>query len=137
MRPRFHFLLALISVFTLHPAAAQTVIYTTARFPVEHPAPGVVIQTLEDVNELEQALFPALSQNPQQAEQQARLRMQQPDWKSQEAHLTHTYQALLDAYTLGIKKIPAVVFDDRYVVYGTTNVELAQQKLDAWREEQR
>ncbi|HAV1239817.1 TPA: TIGR03757 family integrating conjugative element protein [Salmonella enterica] len=132
----FVFLLFLFSAFS-GASAAQTVIYTTARFPVEHPAPGVVIQTLEDVHSLEQALFPALSQNPQQAEQQARLRMQQPDWKTQETHLTRAYQSLLDAYTLGIQKFPAVVFDDRYVVYGTTNMELAQQKLDAWREGQR
>lgn len=132
----FVFLLFLFSVFS-GASAAQTVIYTTARYPMVHPQPGVVVQTLEDVNEREQALFPALSPNPQQAEQQARLRMQQPDWKAQEARLTRAYQALMDAYTLGIKKIPAVVFDDRYVVYGTTDVALAQQTLDAWREGQR
>ncbi|HAV1239768.1 TPA: DUF1525 domain-containing protein [Salmonella enterica] len=37
---------------------------------------------------------------------------------------------------MGIQKFPAVVFDDHYVVYGTTDVELAQQKRDAWREAQ-
>lgn len=137
MRPRLHFLLILISVLTVHQAAAQKVIYTPVHSLVVHPAPGVVVQMLEDVNALEQSLFPALSQNPQQAEQQARLRMQQSDWKTQEARLTRAYQTLLDAYTLGIQKVPAVVFDDRYVVYGTTDAELAQQKLDGWRELQR
>ncbi|ECU9386564.1 TIGR03757 family integrating conjugative element protein [Salmonella enterica subsp. enterica serovar Newport] len=129
----FVFLLGLYSPFS----PAQTVIYTTAHYPVKDLPPGVVVQTLEEVSELEQAAFPALSPDPKQAERQARLRMQQPDWKTQEAHLTRAYQALLDAYTLGLEKVPAVVFDDRYVVYGTTELALAQQKLDAWRESQR
>jgi len=29
------------------------------------------------------------------------------------------------AWELGIKKVPAVVFDDRDVVYGTTDVDVA------------
>ena len=129
----FVFLLLLFSSLSL----AQAVVYTTANYQVAHLQPGVVIRILEDVNQLEQVAFPVLSQNPQQAEQQARIRMQQPDWKEQEAHLTRACQALLDAYTLGIEKVPAVVFDDIYVVYGTTDVVLAQQKLDDWREQQR
>lgn len=133
---RLHFLLIPVLFFAAD-APAQTVIYTTAQQPVINHEPGILVQVLENVNELEQTLFPALSQNPQQAEQQARLRMQQADWKTQEARLTQAYQSLLDAYTQGIKKVPAVVFDDRYVVYGTTDVELAQQRFDDWREQQR
>ncbi|HAT1684975.1 TPA: TIGR03757 family integrating conjugative element protein [Klebsiella oxytoca] len=133
---RHYFFIFLLFLFSpLSPA--QTVIYTTARYPVKDLPPGVVVQTLEGVSELEQAAFPALSPDPQQAGRQARRRMQQPDWKTQEANLTRAYQVLLDAYTLGIEKVPAVVFDDRYVVYGTTDATLAQQKLDAWRESQR
>ncbi|TKV13912.1 TIGR03757 family integrating conjugative element protein [Citrobacter sp. wls619] len=134
MRLRFLFIPVL---FFAAGTPAQTVIYTTAQQPIINPEPGILVQVLENVSELEQLLFPVLSQNPQQAEQQAHLRMQQPDWKTQEARLTRAYQSLLDAYTLGIKKLPAVVFDDRYVVYGTTDAELAQQKLDDWREQQR
>ena len=115
---------------------AQTVIYTTARYSVENPEPGVVIQVLEDIHSLEQSLFPALSQHPEQAEQRARERMKQPDWREQEARLTRAYQSLLDAYALRIEKVPAVVLDERYVVYGTTDIRVAEKKRDTWLETQ-
>ncbi|ENB5521794.1 DUF1525 domain-containing protein, partial [Escherichia coli] len=34
---------------------------------------------------------------------------------------------LAHAWSLGLKKYPAVVFDDSEVVYGTTDVVLAEQ----------
>ncbi|EIV4461497.1 TIGR03757 family integrating conjugative element protein [Salmonella enterica] len=118
------------------PVPAQTVIFTTARYPVENPEPGVVIQVLEDIHSLEQSLFPALSQHPEQAEQRAREQMKQPDWREQEARLTRAYQSLLDAYALGVEKVPAVVLDERYVVYGTTDIRVAEKKRDTWQETQ-
>ncbi|EAS1759723.1 TIGR03757 family integrating conjugative element protein [Salmonella enterica] len=131
---RLFFLLAAISVTTR--SLATTVIYTTLTLPVAVPPSDVLVYILEDVHSLEQSLFPALSENQQQAEKQARLRIQRADWHEQEARLTRAYQALLDARTVGIEKVPAVVIDDNYVIYGTTDVALAQQKLDDWREQQ-
>ncbi|EJZ7021706.1 TIGR03757 family integrating conjugative element protein [Salmonella enterica] len=118
------------------PVPAQTVIFTTARYPVENPEPCVVIQVLEDIHSLEQSLFPALSQHPEQAEQRAREQMKQPDWREQEARLTRAYQSLLDAYALGVEKVPAVVLDEKYVVYGTTDIRVAEKKQDTWQETQ-
>ncbi|HAT6801802.1 TPA: TIGR03757 family integrating conjugative element protein [Citrobacter freundii] len=129
-------LFTLLSALTAQSAAAQAIIYTTSHYSVTEPQPGIVMQILEDVQQLEQSLFPVLSENPTIAEQLAKKRMQQPDWQEQEARLIRAYQALTDAYTLGIEKIPAVVLDNQYVVYGTTDVRIAQQKLDAWREQQ-
>ncbi|HCR1139909.1 TPA: TIGR03757 family integrating conjugative element protein [Klebsiella aerogenes] len=128
------FLFVLYLLFTSTPTLAQTVIYTTARWPVVQPDPGVEVQRLENVDTLSQSVFPSLSANPAKAQAQARLRMQQPDWHTQEARLTRAYQALLDARTVGISKVPAVVFDGQFVVYGTTDVALARQKLAEWRE---
>ncbi|HAV1831444.1 TPA: TIGR03757 family integrating conjugative element protein [Enterobacter hormaechei subsp. steigerwaltii] len=128
------FLFPLYLLFISTATLAQTVIYTTARWPVEHPEPGVDVQLLENVDTLSQSVFPSLSASPAKAEAQARLRMQQPDWRTQEARLTRAYQALLDARTVGITKVPAVVFVDHFVVYGTTDVTLARQKLAEWRE---
>lgn len=121
---------------TVPPALAQTVIYTTAQHPVKTPEPGVLVYRLDDVTQLEQSLFPGLSANPQQAEQQARRIMQQPGWKTREAQLTGAYQSLLTAWSAGITRTPAVVFDDHYVVYGTTDTALAQQLLEKWQERQ-
>ena len=134
---RHHFFLSVpVLLLTSTAVLAQAVIYTTPDHPVVNPDPGVVVQVLEDVSSLEQQLFPPLSDVPAEAERQARVRMLQPDWKTQEAHLSRAWQVLLDAYTTGITKVPAVVFDDQYVVYGTTDITLAQTKLDAWREAQ-
>lgn len=120
-----------ILIFTTLYAQAQTVIYTTPDYPVKEPEPAVVVQVLEDVAQLERSLFPPLSDNPLQAEQQARQRMQLPDWKAQEARLTRAYQAQMDARAAGVTRVPAVVFDDQSVVYGTTDVALARRMRDA------
>ncbi|MFP1817366.1 TIGR03757 family integrating conjugative element protein [Lonsdalea quercina] len=128
--------LALLTALATQSAAAQTVIYTTEKWPVISPEPGTVVQMLEDIQKREQTLFPNLSASPKQAERQALLRMQQTDWQEQETQLTRAYQALMDAWSLGITKVPAVVFEDKYVVYGTTDIRLARQKLEAWRERQ-
>ncbi|ENA9696704.1 TIGR03757 family integrating conjugative element protein [Salmonella enterica subsp. enterica] len=133
MRLRIFF--ALATVFSSSGGLAQTVVYTTPQYPVAEPQSGVLVQILENVHSLEQSLFPVLSDNPVVAEQQAKQRMQQPDWQAQEAHLSRAYQALLDARMLNIAKVPAVVFDDKLVVYGITDVAPARQKLEAWREQ--
>ncbi|MFP1824522.1 TIGR03757 family integrating conjugative element protein [Lonsdalea quercina] len=99
-------------------------------------SPDIVVQVLEDTRQWEQTLFANLSASPKQAERQVLLRMQQTDWQEQEAQLTRAYQVLMDAWSMGIAKVPAVVFEDKYVVYGTTDIGLARQKLEAWRERQ-
>ena len=135
MRLRQHLSFMLTTVLMTSTAMAQTMVYTTAQYPVAEPQSGVLVQILENVHSLEQSLFPVLSDNPVVAEQQAKQRMQQPDWQAQEARLSRAYQALLDARMLNIAKVPAVVFDDKLVVYGTTDVALARQKLEARREQ--
>lgn len=136
MRLRTHLSFMFTAVLMASAAIAQTVVYTTPQYPVVSPQPGALVQILENVQALEQSLFPVLSDNPVVAEQQAKQRMQQPDWQAQEASLSRAYQALLDARMLNIAKVPAVVFDDKWVVYGTTDVALAQQTLEIWREQQ-
>lgn len=134
--PRYPVVLLTYLLTTAPPALAQVVIYTTSQHPVKTPEPGVLVYQLDKVEQLEQSLFPRLSDNPQQAEQQARRIMQQPDWKTREAQLTSAYQSLITAWSAGIAKTPAVVFDDHYVVYGTTDTTLAQQLLVKWQERQ-
>ena len=136
MRLRIHLFFMLSAALVASGALAQTVVYTTPKLPVADPQPGVLVQILENVQVLEQSRFPVLSDHPAVAEHQAKQRMQQPDWQLQEARLNRAYQSLLDARMLDITKVPAVVFDDKFVVYGTTDVALAQQKLEIWREQQ-
>lgn len=128
-------LFLLLLLFATAPTAlAQTVIYTTAQHPVKTPEQGVLVFRLDEASQLEQSLFPHLSDNLEQAEQQARRIMQHPGWQTHEAQFTFAYQTLIAAWSAGIAKTPAIVFDDRYVVYGTTDIALAQQLLSKWRE---
>lgn len=128
---------ALIFIFAVHAVSAQTIVYTTTHYPLADAEPGVQVVVLDEAQRLEQSLFPVLAGKVQQAEQQARQRMLQPDWKEAEARLTGAYQSLLSAWSLGVEKVPAVVFDGRYVVYGTSDIRLARQKLAQWQEQQR
>lgn len=51
--------------------------------------------------------------------------------------LARAYQGVTDAWSLGIAKIPAVVVDRRYVVYGEVDVSHALAKVDRHRSARR
>lgn len=53
--------------------------------------------------------------------------------KEQIQAIVNGYQGVGRAYGLGVTKLPATVIDERYVVYGTTDVNLA---LRIWSEKQ-
>ncbi len=46
------------------------------------------------------------------------------------------YQGVVDAWSLGITTIPAVVVDRRYVVYGEGNLDGALERVAQYRREQ-
>jgi integrating conjugative element protein (TIGR03757 family) len=45
----------------------------------------------------------------------------------------HAYQGVAEAWGLGVARIPAVVVDRRYVVYGEPDVPRAIARIDAYR----
>ncbi|MNR63010.1 hypothetical protein D3C85_1851780 [compost metagenome] len=51
--------------------------------------------------------------------------LQSPQWQAHEQELATVYRAVVRAWELGITKVPAVVFDDTDVVYGTADVAQA------------
>ncbi|XBY08190.1 DUF1525 domain-containing protein [Escherichia coli] len=51
--------------------------------------------------------------------------MQSPEWQMMQAELAAHYRDVAYARSLGVKKYPAVVFDDSEVVYGITDVVVA------------
>ena len=46
------------------------------------------------------------------------------------------YQGVTDAWSLGITSIPAVIVDQRYVVYGVSDLGQALARIERYREEQ-
>ncbi|HBC5065889.1 TPA: TIGR03757 family integrating conjugative element protein [Proteus mirabilis] len=116
-------------------SVASTTIYADSNTPLLNTEGSHIIY-LDAPNIIQQQLFNDLSCNPKQAEQQVRSIIQSSDWQQKQHQITQAYQGVLHAYTLKLAKYPAVVFDDRYVVYGTTDVVLAEKHLTQFLEHQ-
>ncbi|CAD6179885.1 TIGR03757 family integrating conjugative element protein [Escherichia coli] len=108
-------------------SVAGTTVYTdSAHLPVNLP-PEVQVVLLDGPQQLQDAFFGPLPADPEAAEAVVREHMQSPEWSSAQADLAERYRQMTHAWSLGLKKYPAVVFDDREVVYGTTDVAQAER----------
>ncbi|MCT4711350.1 TIGR03757 family integrating conjugative element protein [Enterobacteriaceae bacterium H11S18] len=105
---------------------AGTVLYTDRAHPPVNFSPGSAVVYLDGPQTLTDAMTGALPANPQQAEAMARQMMQSPAWREKDQQLRKSYLQVMHAWELGLKKYPAVVFDDRDVVYGTADIAQAQ-----------
>ncbi|WP_084717358.1 TIGR03757 family integrating conjugative element protein [Xenorhabdus poinarii] len=126
-------LLLFAGLMTSHFANAKTVVYTDSRnLPANLSSDSEVIW-LDAPEQLQPQRFGRLPADPRQAAVQALAILQSPQWQKQEQHLIGAYRAVVSAWQLGVRKYPAVVFDDRDVVYGTADVT----KANALREQNR
>ncbi|OTA16782.1 integrating conjugative element protein [Xenorhabdus vietnamensis] len=105
-------------------AGAGTVVYTDRQHPSGNLTPDSHVVWL-DTAEQQQQIFTQLSADLQQATKQAQAILQSSQWRQQEQQLIKAYYAMVQAWQLGVQKYPAVVFDDRDVVYGTADVAKA------------
>lgn len=120
------FLISLLAVAVQ--ASAATVVYTDTHHPPLNAASNQVVY-LDAPDTVQRQLFGELPADPVQAEQVAKIIIQSPDWQQKQQQITLAYQGVLQAYSLKLAKYPAVVFDDRYVVYGTADVVVAEARL--------
>ncbi|MEG3127005.1 TIGR03757 family integrating conjugative element protein [Pantoea cypripedii] len=104
------------------PILAGTVVYTDNQHLPGNLPSGVTVIFLDSPERLQTQMFSQLSADPKQAELQAQRVMSSNEWHQAEQKLVASYWDVIHAWELGIKKIPAVVFDERDVVYGTTDV---------------
>ena len=116
---RVLFLLALVSTFA---TAAGTVVYTDQHHPPSGVTPDVRIVYLDAPERWQQQQFGELSSDPRLAARQVQQVLNSTDWPHRQKELAEHYQGMLEAYQLGLAKYPAVVFDNRDVVYGTVDV---------------
>lgn len=103
---------------------AQTWVITDQAHPITSPGPARIIH-LDQQQHLESELSRALPTDPHQAAAIIQSRLNTPSGKRLQTDLAKAQQDLTDAWSLGITKIPAVVVDRRYVVYGEPDVEKA------------
>lgn len=127
-------LISCLSVLCLSASAcAGTVIYTDSSNAVNSPSPDIPVVYLDAPERVQTEIFGALPATPSLAEKQAQNMLSSPAFTSQQQQLASAYQGLMKAWSLGLTKYPAVVFDDKWVVYGTTDVSVAMQHLADWR----
>lgn len=111
--------------------AAEVLVVTDSRHPVQAPA-GVRVIELDQPAHIEAELTARLPADPAQAEALVRQRLLDGGVDLQR-RIGQAYQGVADAWGLGIVKIPAVVVDRRYVVYGEPDVAHAVARIDAYR----
>jgi len=103
-----------------------------------HPVTGSdfvqrVIQ-LDAAQHIESELSANLPKDPQQAAGIVQQRLNQGGDTLQQ-RLRAAYQGITDAWSMGITTLPAVVVDQRYVVYGEANLDQALTVIDQYRRE--
>ncbi|MBD2813987.1 TIGR03757 family integrating conjugative element protein [Xenorhabdus sp. Flor] len=136
MKKRFTLLASFIVIVFTSTSQASTVIYT------DHQNPPSKIDSRQDIqvvwldapDTFSEDWFRSMniSVNANNSSLITEL-LQSPEWREKERNMITVYQGIIRAWELGIKKYPAIVIDDRYVVYGSTDVTRAQTLIDTYR----
>lgn len=135
IRHRYYLAAAVcVLMVSAHVQAADVLVFTDQRYPVDAPDDVRVIH-LDAAAEIEAELASGLPADPQQAAAIVRQRMDDGGNDFQ-ARLATAYQGVVDAWSLGITKIPAIVVDERYVVYGDADVSRALASIEAYKRDQ-
>ena len=110
-------------------AQAETWVITNQAHPVSAPADVRTIR-LDDQRRLEEQLTGQLPADPRQAEAAIQRYLVSPAGKHLQNELAQAQQGVTDAWSLRVEKLPAVVVDCRYVVYGEPDVAKAVALID-------
>lgn len=113
-------------------ALAEALVYTDKAHPVT-AATDARIVLLDRQHHLETDLSRDLPPDPQLAAAIIHGRLSGPSGKRLQSDLAKAQQDITDAWSLGIEKIPAVVVDRRYVVYGEPDVAKALKLINRTR----
>ncbi|MDU8264728.1 TIGR03757 family integrating conjugative element protein [Pseudomonas syringae] len=125
-------LLILIAAIQVPLTNAETWIVTDRNHPVQAPA-HVRLILLDESERLEAKLSEGLPANQQQAIAIMQQRLMSSDAQRLQRDLALAQQNLVDAWSMGVTKVPAVVVDRKFVVYGETNATAAEYRIAQWR----
>lgn len=117
-------------------ASAETVVVTDSRNPVPASA-GVRVIYLDAPDLLQKQLSVGLPKDPRLAAVEVQRRMSGERGREINQQLREAHQGVADAWSWGVKKIPAVVVDRQYVVYGNTDVSRAESLVSVYRSQGR
>lgn len=116
---------AFLLLFLPVPLLANPVVYTDQQYPPTNLTLETQIVWLDEPERLQRSLFGELSASIEQATAQAQATLRSAQWQQHENDLKVAYRGVVHAWEIGVRKYPAVVFDDRDVVYGTADVAKA------------
>ncbi|GKW03133.1 TIGR03757 family integrating conjugative element protein [Pectobacterium carotovorum] len=116
-----------VFLFLLSPVSllANPVVYTDQQHPPTNLTPETQIVWLDAPERLQRSVFGEFPASIEQATAQAQAVMRSPQWQQHENDLQTAYRGVVHAWEIGVRKYPAVVFDERDVVYGTADVAMA------------
>lgn len=125
-----------VACFAISPVAmaADVLVVTDSHHPVQSITSAKLIE-LDLPSRIETELAADLPSDPAIAAALVKQRLHEGG-PALQRRITTAYQNVTDAWGLGIAKIPAVVVDRRYVVYGDADVARAVARIDAYRREQ-
>lgn len=119
------------SVFSTAAAAAEVLAITDSGHPVQVAAGTRVIE-LDLPARIEAELAAGLPTDPTHAAAIVQQRLREGGQDLQR-RIGRAYQDVTQAWGLGITKVPAVVVDRRYVVYGESDVARAVARIETYR----
>ena len=120
-----------LAVFSPVTFAADVVVVTDGHHPVKTMGGERLIE-LDEAPRIEAELSANLPTDPDQATALVKRRLTQGGTDLQRRIAT-AYQGVTDAWSLGITAVPAVVVDQRYVVYGEPDVARAIARIEQHR----
>lgn len=115
-------------------SAADIIVVTDGDHPIQSP-PGIRVIQLDAAQRIEAELAANLPNDPARSTAIVQQRLKEGGSALQQ-RLGSAYQGIVDAWSLGIATIPAVVVDQRYVVYGEPDIAKALARVAEYRETQ-
>ena len=125
-----------VLVLVASPAAdaGDVVSFTLSSMPLRATG-GAVVHVLDARDAYAAAFGADLPADPERALAEARRRVSSTEGRAALARIAEAAAGNVLAGRLGIEKLPAVVVDGRYVVYGVRDVTRAVERVEAWRAE--
>ena len=131
-------LMAVALLAALAGAAAHAnddlIVVTDSRHPVQSASDARVIE-LDLPERIEAELAAGLPADPGRAAALVQQRLRDGS-QALQRRIGSAYQGVADAWGLGLAKVPAVVVDRRYVVYGEPDVARAVARIESHRRAQ-
>ena len=115
-------------------SAADVLVVTDSRHPVQSASGARVIE-LDLPERIEAELAAGLPADPGRAAALVQQRLRDGG-QALQRRIGSAYQGVADAWGLGLAKVPAVVVDRRYVVYGEPDVARAVARIESHRRAQ-